>query len=60
MAEGEEQKVCLHGVCSCQVEPGKTYCGTYCEQSGEVTNKVVDRDQSQEIICDCGHPGCTG
>ncbi len=57
ISEGDE-KVCTHGVCNCLAEMDNDYCSPYCEDVGSTTNNTVD--DSQEMICDCGHPGCVG
>lgn len=53
-----EEKICIHGVCNCAADEGGDYCSPYCEGVGDTTNDTVD--ESQEIVCDCGHPTCIG
>ncbi len=43
-----DAKKCKHPSCNCQAREGSDYCSTYCETAG-TTN---------EIGCNCGHPGC--
>ncbi len=44
-----ENKKCAHPACNCQPEEGKKYCGQYCQ----------DARDTQELSCNCGHPGCS-
>jgi|GEM_PF-854977 len=52
------ERVCTHGVCNCPATEGSDFCSPYCEGVGQTTNVTVD--ESQEIVCDCGHPTCVG
>jgi hypothetical protein len=58
--EEQDEKVCAHGVCNCEAQAGFDYCSPYCAQAGRRTNNVVEHDESQIIVCDCGHPTCVG
>lgn len=58
MSVSVEEKICTHGVCNCAAEAGSDYCSPYCESVGDTTNNTPD--ESQKIICDCGHPMCIG
>ena len=58
--EQTEERLCAHGVCNCAAEEGSDYCSPYCRQAGDRTNNVVERDENQIILCDCGHPACIG
>ena len=53
-----EEKICVHGHCSCAATEGSDYCSPYCENVGDTTNNTVNEDHKD--ICDCGHPGCRG
>jgi hypothetical protein len=53
-----EGKICVHGVCNCPATAGSDFCSPYCEGVGETTNQTLD--ESQKIVCDCGHPTCVG
>jgi metallothionein len=44
-----EEKKCAHPACACHARKDDDYCSTYCE--GEA--------KTADIICSCGHPGCT-
>lgn len=37
---------CAHSGCTCEVEPGQTYCSADCEE------------QSDDETCYCGHADC--
>jgi hypothetical protein len=43
-------KKCAHAACNCQVPDGQKYCSAKCESAKKMT----------ELMCQCGHPGCTG
>jgi hypothetical protein len=47
--EKQKTEKCAHPACSCVVEEGSTYCGTYCHDSGK---------NETELACNCGHKGC--
>jgi hypothetical protein len=40
---------CAHAPCGCPVGEGEKYCSAVCEDSGG----------GDELICTCGHRGCT-
>lgn len=44
----EQTKKCAHPSCQCEVGKDDDYCSTFCEDAQDTT----------EISCDCGHPGC--
>jgi hypothetical protein len=52
------EKICAHGVCNCPASAGSDFCSPYCAGVGQTTNVTVD--ESQQIVCDCGHPTCVG
>jgi hypothetical protein len=41
---------CKHPACSCQLEGGKEFCSTRCENAS--------KDVARNNTCDCGHPHC--
>jgi hypothetical protein len=44
----DESKKCKHPACRCMAREGSDYCSGYCEGRGK----------SNDITCECGHPGC--
>ena len=46
-----EQK-CSHKPCSCMVEPGRAYCGAYCEAAASMPAPVGEES------CGCRHLSC--
>ncbi|MBA3320676.1 MAG: hypothetical protein H0T45_04410 [Pyrinomonadaceae bacterium] len=58
MMSATEEKICTHGVCNCLADVSSDYCSPYCEGVGTTTNDTPD--ESQEMVCDCGHPTCIG
>ena len=46
--EGREK--CEHVGCNCLQADDSDYCSVYCETAGD----------SVELVCDCGHKGCSG
>lgn len=52
------EKVCAHGLCNCPATEGSDFCSPYGEGVGHTTNVTVD--ESQQSVCDCGHPTCVG
>jgi len=40
---------CDHPPCVCPVGEGEKYCSTHCQDFGKL----------EEMICACGHRGCT-
>ena len=44
-----DEKKCAHPSCHCKARADSDYCSTYCE--GEA--------KTSDIICNCGHAGCT-
>jgi hypothetical protein len=44
-----ENQKCAHPACNCMARQGDKYCSTYCHDAGQTT----------ELMCNCGHPGCS-
>jgi hypothetical protein len=44
----EEVKKCAHPACRCTAPEDNDYCSQYCD----------DAQETLEISCNCGHPGC--
>ncbi len=45
-----DKKKCANVACSCAAGDKSKYCSPHCEGIAQKT----------EIMCTCGHPGCTG
>lgn len=43
-------KKCANVPCGCVQSDGTKYCSAHCEGAGGQT----------ELVCHCGHPGCSG
>jgi hypothetical protein len=43
-------KKCAHPSCTCTVTKGEKFCSSRCEAAADTT----------EIVCECGHTGCSG
>ena len=43
-------KKCANAACSCMAEEKSKYCSAHCEGIADKT----------EIVCSCGHAGCSG
>lgn len=48
MADEDDDK-CEHPSCNCRATDDSDYCSAYCENA----------EDTVEIACDCGHPGCS-
>ena len=48
----DDRETCEHEICNCVPADDSDYCSPYCETAGE--------NDTTEIACDCGHPGCIG
>jgi hypothetical protein len=44
----DNDNTCKHPACNCPKSEDGDYCSAYCENAEDTT----------EIACDCGHPGC--
>lgn len=45
----QETKKCARPGCECDAREGSKFCGAYCEGAGDTL----------EVMCACGHAGCT-
>lgn len=51
MADERNDKECANPPCTCPItEKGEKFCSVHCQST----------ENSIQIDCDCGHPGCKG
>jgi hypothetical protein len=48
----QAKQKCSHKPCACTVEPGRAYCGAYCEAAASMPAPVAKES------CGCRHPSC--
>ena len=46
----DKAKKCQNPACSCLASDGEKYCSAHC----------VSMEGNPEVICRCGHAGCSG